>query len=401
MLTTSLLLNVVLVTQIAPLVPYYRVYWDARSWVSQNVLGRPRPGTNVIFQSDEFMLRPAPRPTPRFRLGDVLQTDDPHQLQAELRAAVVEAFALERVPRGELDFVTHSSEQLPGYIRHKVSYQTQSGVRIPAYLLEPSEVPPPWVAVLVIHGCGYGKAGPAGLIDDIHNSLGIYLARAGFLVLVPDRRGFGELQPVPHYVPPSCGSGMPDGRLVLEWDANQAFHTSLRALQTLDLLVAVEYLHTRQDVSGIVVVGHSGGSILAQYVTGLSDTVDAVVLSGSLNYGELLGEPDTPSVARGFDQLPQEPLDLIRIGLISRAPVSIPTEAFLLLLPPRPVLVLYGDSDATTWRRPGFRGTEMIRRVYDLFDLGTLVTVQVETGGHELFPEPILEFLWNVFVPGE
>ena len=153
-----------------------------------------------------------------------------------------EAFALDRIPRGPLESQSHSSTSYDGYSLHKVSYQTQEGVRIPAYLREPGgEVPPPWPAVLVIHGCGYGKAGPAGLIDDIHNSLGAELARSGFLVLIPDRRGFGELQSVDHYVWPNCGGGVFDARPLLEADAQAAFGTDLRSLDVFDLLVAVDY----------------------------------------------------------------------------------------------------------------------------------------------------------------
>ncbi|MDA2936965.1 hypothetical protein MYX75_01715, partial [Acidobacteria bacterium AH-259-A15] len=51
-LTMSLLLNVVLVRELIPLLPYYRAYWDARWWVSEHVLRRPHPDCEIIFQSD-------------------------------------------------------------------------------------------------------------------------------------------------------------------------------------------------------------------------------------------------------------------------------------------------------------------------------------------------------------
>ena len=261
----SLILNGVLLVEFGRLAPDYRAYWDARTWISKNVLRRPRPDPQVVFQSDEFTSRPAARPGPQFRLDNVLQTDDPDQLQAKLRKATVDAFGIDRVPRGDLDFRTHSSEELPSYTRHKVSYQTQAGVRIPAYMLEPRDVPPPRAAVLVIHGCGYGKAGPAGLIDDYHNSIGVDLVQAGYLVLVPDLRGFGELQPVPNFVPPGCGGGPRDGRSVLESDATSAFGTSLGSLDVFDLLVAVDHLASRPDVKAVGLAGLSGGGVVASY----------------------------------------------------------------------------------------------------------------------------------------
>ena len=401
MLTASLLLNVVLLTQLAPLIPYYRAYWDARSWISQNVLRRPHPDTHVIFQSDEFMLRPAPRPTPRFRLDDVLQTDDPHQLQIELRVAVAEAFALERVPRGDLDFVMHSSEQLPGYIRYKVSYQTQLGVRIPAYLLEPSGVPPPWTAVLVIHGCGYGKAGPAALVDDIHNAIAVELVQAGFLVLVPDRRGFGELQPVPNYVPPSCGSGARDGRYLLEADANAAFDTDLRSLDVFDSIIAVEYLAERPDVTAVGVAGLSGGGVVAEYVAGLSDSVRAVVLANSISFPPQLAEDaESGRELQPEQRLPalaETPADILTTGCPceSRALSTLADQrnlVLLALLPATPVLIQYGDADPVNYLKGGPQAIEFLRQLYALYGAEELVSVSIEPGGHEFFPEAVIQF---------
>jgi dienelactone hydrolase len=399
-LTTSLLLNIVLLTQLASLVPYYRAYWDIRSWISQNVLGRPGPDTRVIFQSDEFMLRPAPRPTPRFRLGDVLEVDDPYQLQAELRTAVVKAFALERVPRGDLGFITHSSETLPGYIRHKVSYQTQVGVRIPAYLLEPSEVPPSWPAVLVVHGCGYGKAGVVGLVPDMHNAIGVHLVQAGFLVLVPDRRGFGELQPVPNYVPPNCDGGR-DGRYLLNADANAVFGTDLRSLDVFDLLIAVEYLAERTDVTAVGVAGLSGGGVVAEYVAGLSDNVQAVVLANSMSLPPQLAEQAEPEresqSERRFPTLAETPADILAAGCPCEIE-ALSTLAdqrilvLLALLPPVPVLIQYGDSDTVNYLKGGPQAIQFLRQLYALYGAEGFVSVSIEPGGHEFFPEAVIQF---------
>ncbi|MDA2936634.1 dienelactone hydrolase family protein, partial [Acidobacteria bacterium AH-259-A15] len=317
------------------------------------------------------------------------------------RAATIEAFALERIPRADPDFVIHSSKQLSGYLRHKVSYQTQSEVRIPAYLLEPSDVPPPWPTVLVLHGCGYGKAGVVGLISDTHNDIGVHLVRAGFLVLVPDRRGFGELQPLPYYIPPSCGSGAQDGRVLLTADAGAAFGTELRSLDVFDAMIAVEYLAGRPDVRWVGVAGLSGGGVVAQYLAALSDNVEAVVLANSISFPPQLAEHAESrrlSSQKSFPSLPSTPADILAAGYRSSQSLALSALAdqrnlvLLALVPPTPILIQYGNLDAVNYLKGGPRAIELVQKLYALLGMENSVSVSIETGGHEFFPSRVVEF---------
>ena len=298
---------------------------------------------------------------------------------------------------GRLSFRTIARTCYDEYSLHKVSYQTQEGVRIPAYLLEPSEVPPPWPAVLVIHGCGYGKAGPAGLIDDIHNSLGVELARAGFLVLIPDRRGFGELQPVGHYIWPSCSGGAFDGRWFLEADARAAFDTDLRSLDVFDLLVAVDYLAARDDVTVVGLAGLSGGGVVAEYVAGQTEKVAAVVLANSMSYLPTAesAKVETTTATLQFGALPETPLARLRMvqpTVPSLGSLADTTLVLLALLPPRPVLIEYGNQDPVNYLRGGEAAIELVRSLYARHGVAEKVFVAVEPGGHEFFPRPIIQF---------
>ena len=402
-LLASLAVNVLLVTQLAPLLPYYRDYWGARSWIRQNVLRRHHPDTGAIFNSSEFVLNPAPRPTPRFRVESILLADDPYILQDELRRAVVEVFALERIPKGRLDFVTYSSEEFEGYVRHRVSYQTQVGVNIPAFLLEPSGSSPPWPAVVVVHGCGYGKAGVVGDVSDGHNDIGVRLVRAGILVLAPDRRGFGELQPVAGYVTPSCGAGARDGRALLEADANAVFGTSLRALDVFDLIVAIDYLAARADVTGVGVAGLSRGGVVAEYAAGISNKVGAVVLSNSIKLEQQKTGRDEASASTRheprFPPLPETPLDVLETGCPSCRAIGLssladdPGLVMVALLPSTPVLIQYGDRDTVNYLNGGPQAIQFIRDIYEMFGAAEQVDISVEPGGHEFFPGPVIDFI--------
>ncbi len=110
------------------------------------------------------------------------------------------------------------------------------------------------------------------------------MVKAGYFVLVPDRRGFGELQPINSYISPSCGRNKIDGRILLEHDAVKNFQTSLRAMDVNDMIIAIEYLDKREDIKDIAMIGLSGGGVVASYVAGLNDKIKCLVLSNSFSY---------------------------------------------------------------------------------------------------------------------
>ena len=90
------------------------------------------------------------------------------------------------------------SDNFDGYVRHKIDYLVEPGQRIPAYLFVPSNGPRPGPAVLFWHGHGDGgKDQAAGIppyteADDYHHAGAERLAQAGYIVLAPDVRSFGE-----------------------------------------------------------------------------------------------------------------------------------------------------------------------------------------------------------------
>ena len=401
LLLCSLVLNAILIKEVKPLLPYYQSYRDFRSWATINLFGRERPAEKLIYGGAEFVLHPSPRPTQIYVLDKIINAELPEVEADQLRSDVREAFGLDRIPRGPLRFQTHTSVSHAGYSLHEVSYQTQVGVRIPAYLLEPSEVASPWAAVLVIHGCGYGKAGPAGVIDDIHNSLAVHMARAGFLVLVPDRRGFGELQPFDHYVWPSC-SGRPfDARALLEADAQAAFSTDLRSMDVFDLLVAVDYVSGRNDVTSVGLAGLSGGGVVATYVAGQNEDIDAIVLANGLPFRRNVSAPRADqrlgSTPKQFDSLPETPSDwLIRSAGEASPPLSIiaddPALVLLALLPPRPILLEFGERDPVSYVSGTNAAIGVVQQIYSRRGMPNQVSIVVEEGEHEFFTEPVIAF---------
>jgi dienelactone hydrolase len=246
----------------------------------------------------------------------VVNTQDLASLQTALSQDTIDAFGIHAIQRQTPPkFRSISSEEFPSYTRRKVAYTTQLGITIPAYLLEPHSRPP-WPAVLVVHGCGYGKAGPAGVIDDYHHSIGSELAAAGFLVLIPERRGFGELQTAPRFVTPSCGAFPKDGRLDLERNSLGTLGLPLRALQVFDLMVAVDWLSSNPDVISIGAAGISGGGVVLSYLAAMDRRIEAVVMASAMSIPRALIPREHPRSPRS----PRLPIRFTNIFALLETP---------------------------------------------------------------------------------
>ena len=91
-----------------------------------------------------------------------------------------------------------------GYRRHRLVFDTEDTMSVPAYLLVPDGREAPGSAVLAVHGHGPGKSRICGLEPDDApgDDYAAELARRGHVVLAPDLRCFGERldwNPEDHY----------------------------------------------------------------------------------------------------------------------------------------------------------------------------------------------------------
>jgi len=96
------------------------------------------------------------------------------------------------------EFIDLSGPETDGYRIQRVSYETEPGDRVPAFLLIPEgatpEHPAPAIAVWHQHNGQWelGKSEPAGLAGNPMHHTGAALARAGYVVLCPDALCFEE-----------------------------------------------------------------------------------------------------------------------------------------------------------------------------------------------------------------
>ena len=176
------------------------------------------------------------------------------------------------------------------YTRQRVEIQTEPGLIMPMFVLIPKRADPPYRAIIAPHGHGSGgKFAVAGCrempriaaaIRKYNYAYGQRFAKAGFLTLCPDARGFGERQEEPDrsdILSCSC-----------QWLNNMALPLgqTVTGMWTWDLHRLLDYVQTRSDVKPdrIGCAGLSGGGHQTLWATALDKRIRCAVISGYL-YG--------------------------------------------------------------------------------------------------------------------
>jgi dienelactone hydrolase len=210
------------------------------------------------------------------------------QLRARLRALI----GLDEATTCPLDAEHGPVEQCAGFTRQRVTIAVEPGLRMPLFALVPAGLPPGErrPVVLAPHGHGGGgKDSVAGLRDhpaiahsiaQYHYDYGVQLAQAGFVVLCPDARGFGERRERPmqgdddnSVLSSSCrvlnNMALPLGRTVT-------------GMWVWDLMRLADYAATRDDCDATRLggAGLSGGGLQVLWLAALDDRVRCAVVSG-------------------------------------------------------------------------------------------------------------------------
>lgn len=198
-------------------------------------------------------------------------------IRAEVRA-VLEPF-LPAAP----DVALVAEERLAeGLLRQHLEFTTFDGERATAVLMRPDDdLPRP--GLLLVHGHDASAEAMTTDVDTYVRSLGLELARAGFVTLSPDVRSFGAFLPGGRHHWRSDGyvaQVQRDGDVYLRLAVNDA-RVALRLLRELPGV----------DPGGIGVAGISLGSLVSLVAAAAEGDVDAVVLSGLFLPFDVLFEP--------------------------------------------------------------------------------------------------------------
>jgi dienelactone hydrolase len=186
---------------------------------------------------------------------------------------------------------------LPDYKLEKIAFQSEQGVHVPCYVLTPHHVAPPYRAVIALHG--HGSGGAAHLVGRVrdeatrteeeaqieaHNyDYAHQLALHGFMVFVPEQRGFGERM--------EGDPGMTFGSDMWRSSCRSLTYNALLMGKTLlgmrvwDVIRTLDYIESRPEATTgkVGCVGLSGGGTTTLYAAVVEPRIAAVVLSGAFS----------------------------------------------------------------------------------------------------------------------
>lgn len=268
---------------------------------------------------------------------------------------------------------TLGSVHCEGYVRHRVVFDSEAAMSVPAYLLVPDDRRAPGPAVLAIHGHGPGKAHVCGLArtDQPNADYAHQLAQRGYVVLAPDLRNFGERLddgPSDHY---ACDTNLVHAVMAGAVPLTQNLWDMARALDFLEQQPLV-------DPARLGVAGLSYGGTAALFLAAFDPRVAVAVVSGYLS--SWASSHAIPLNMCGSQVLPGT------LGRLEHVDIGA-------LVAPRPMLVESGDQDPIFPIDAARRTVSQLRQVYAALGAEGRLQHDVFAGGHQWHGQEAYAFL--------
>ena len=217
-------------------------------------------------------IRRAAATTPPYRFQGTTR-EEWKAWHTEFRAQLWDLLGVGDFPRqpygpDELQAEVEERAQVDGLWRELVWLNTEQGLRVPVYLFLPAEADGPRPAVVVFPGHGT-IAQTAGLEESYQRANALELARAGFVTLTMELRGFGRLGAL--------------GHLQIDAAARLVGRTWY-GLLVQDGMRALDYLLTRPEVdpARIGATGIGAGGALTMYTAALDERVRVALVNSYL-----------------------------------------------------------------------------------------------------------------------
>jgi dienelactone hydrolase len=257
-----------------------------------------------------------------------------------------------------------------GYVRRRISYASESGSRVPGYLLVPKRVldkpEAKAAAILCLHptdnvnGCKV----VVGLGGKEHRHYAAELAERGFVTLAPAYPLLAD------YQPDWATLGYVSGTMKAVWD-------NMRGLDLLDGLPYVRSGH-------YAAIGHSLGGHNSVFTGVFDDRIKAVVSSCGLDsFADYKGGDIT-----GWTSQRYMPRLAAYKGRSAETPFDF--DEVLAALAPRPVFISAPIHDANFRAESVDRVTKAARQVYALQGVPEALIVEHPEGEHD-FPDAMRE----------
>ena len=259
-------------------------------------------------------------------------------------------------------------------VLERVVISTETFASLPAWILRRRDLPTGRChpAVLCSHGHGqYGKdpvagrrstPGMAADIAAMNYDYAAQMARAGFVAMAPDLRGFGE-----RYDPSDAALGK--DACDLNYVKGSILGVYPLTLIVHDMRCCVDYLQTRPEVDPgrIGMMGLSQGGTTTAFTAALEPRIRAADIIGYVNpwagfgldRGNFCGSQVVPGIYRWFD-----------------------THDIAGLIAPRPLLIEMGEKDDCFFFEDLTKGYDGVERIYRAAGASDRLLSDVGPGGH-------------------
>ena len=257
--------------------------------------------------------------------------------------------------KAPLDPVIEYSVDQGDYIRQRVVFNTEAGMACPAFVLIPksAERGHRTPAIVCSHGHGpFGKAPVAGVrseaaydaeIAKMNYNYAEQMAKAGFITIAPDLRGFGERrEELELYGRDLCNINFLKGALFGIYPLTLNIH---------DIKCCIDYLETMPEVDAdrIGMMGLSYGGTMTTFATAVEPRIKAADIIGYVNSfaafavgnSNFCGSQMVPNLYKYFDTY-----DIA--GMIA----------------PRPLLIEMGIYDNCFKFEDLYAGFEEVKKIY-------------------------------------
>jgi dipeptidyl aminopeptidase/acylaminoacyl peptidase len=284
--------------------------------------------------------------------------------------------------RGPLDMKIEAEVDAGTYVRRLVTYASEPGGRVPAYLCIPKDVlagKKSAPGVLCLHGTdnvvGHGVV--VGLGAKANRAYGSELAERGYVTLAPNYPLLAK------YQPDLKALGWESGTLKAVWDN----------MRGLDLLASLPYV---DGAKGFGTIGHSLGGHNSVFTAVFDDRLKAVVtscgLDSFLDYYE--GNPKNWDPERGWCQTRYMRKLADYKGRLADIPFDF--HEMIGALAPRHVFIIAPTKDSNFRADSVDRIADAARPVYKLFGNEDRLRVEHPDAGHD-FPPDMREVAYKLF----
>jgi dienelactone hydrolase len=201
--------------------------------------------------------------------------------QMRLRKKLIELLAIDGRTRKPPQVRFVETDKCEGYLRRRGYMLAADGLDVPLYVLEPDPAPAGKMGVCIAaHGHGPGKVVAAGvksserakeLIEAGERDYGVQAVLRGYLTIVPDFRGFGELM-----FPDEAQAGKGNSCQQLSLCAMQ-IGKSLLGQKVSDVMQLLDWALARKDADRkrVVMTGNSHGGTMTLFSAAVDTRITA------------------------------------------------------------------------------------------------------------------------------